>query len=222
MEEGIEYIITGIILGLSAGISPGPLMALLLSKTIQKNAGEGIKIAISPLITDLPIILFVLLILSQAQSHAYIISIISFLGAGYLIFLGVSNFKINNLKLNNKNKNGRNTLLQGIITNIFSPHPYLFWLSIGGPIIFKTYNIHLSITVLFFAGFYIMLIGTKIGIAILAGESKIFINDRYYVNIIKAFGIALCLIAGLLIKEGLNLLNIHIYSLVFSIFTLHS
>ncbi|MDH3383440.1 MAG: LysE family translocator, partial [Deltaproteobacteria bacterium] len=47
----------GIVLGLSAGFSPGPLLAMVLSQTIRHGAREGIKIAAAPLLTDLPIIL---------------------------------------------------------------------------------------------------------------------------------------------------------------------
>ena len=50
-------LITGIILGLMAGISPGPLLALVISETLKHGKKEGIKIALTPFITDLPAIL---------------------------------------------------------------------------------------------------------------------------------------------------------------------
>ncbi len=48
----LDYLITGITFGFVAGISPGPLLALVISETIKHNHKEGIKIALSPLLTD--------------------------------------------------------------------------------------------------------------------------------------------------------------------------
>ena len=54
----------GIGLGLAAGISPGPLLTLVISTTLERGFRAGTRIAIAPLITDAPIIVVTLLILS--------------------------------------------------------------------------------------------------------------------------------------------------------------
>ncbi len=46
MVEGFEFLISGIILGLAAGTSPGPLLALVFSETLKYGKKEGIKIAL--------------------------------------------------------------------------------------------------------------------------------------------------------------------------------
>ena len=94
MLDVIEYLVLGAFLGLAAGISPGPLLAITISETLQHGKWEGIKVAISPLITDLPIILSVLFILSHLTSYDSIIGIIAFFGASYLIYSGVESLKI--------------------------------------------------------------------------------------------------------------------------------
>ena len=57
MLEIIEFLALGAFLGLASGISPGPLLTITISETLQHGKWEGIKVAISPLITDLPIVL---------------------------------------------------------------------------------------------------------------------------------------------------------------------
>jgi threonine/homoserine/homoserine lactone efflux protein len=69
MIEELGFLFSGIIFGLAAGISPGPLLALVFSETIKYGKKEGFKIAFAPLITDLPIVLFVLLILSRLTKY---------------------------------------------------------------------------------------------------------------------------------------------------------
>jgi threonine/homoserine/homoserine lactone efflux protein len=65
MLEIIEFLALGTFLGLASGISPGPLLTITISETLQNGKWEGIKFAISSLITDLPIILYTLFILSH-------------------------------------------------------------------------------------------------------------------------------------------------------------
>jgi hypothetical protein len=46
----------GIIFGLSAGLAPGPLLMLVISDTLRHGIKAGVKVALAPVITDLPII----------------------------------------------------------------------------------------------------------------------------------------------------------------------
>ncbi|MCD6225405.1 MAG: hypothetical protein J7K32_07820 [Deltaproteobacteria bacterium] len=52
----LTFLTAGTILGLSAGLIPGPLLTLVISETLRHNIKAGIKIAVAPLLTDLPII----------------------------------------------------------------------------------------------------------------------------------------------------------------------
>jgi len=52
----ISFFMTGTLLGLSAGIAPGPLLTLVISETLQKDIKAGIRVALAPMFTDVPII----------------------------------------------------------------------------------------------------------------------------------------------------------------------
>ena len=47
---------SGVLLGFSAGLSPGPMLALTLAQMLRHGSREGCKIALTPLVTDPPII----------------------------------------------------------------------------------------------------------------------------------------------------------------------
>ena len=205
MLEEFEFLISGIILGLAAGVSPGPLLALVFSETFKYGRKEGVKIAVSPLITDLPIVLFALFILSSLAKFSLIIGIISLFGVCYLFYLGVENLKVKTDKLEVKPVT-KNALRQGVITNFLNPQPYLFWLSIGGPIIFRSLDVHISATVLFILGFYSLLIGSKIGIVIIVEKFKSFVKSKHYIYVVRALGFALILFSLIFAKEGLELI----------------
>jgi len=59
----LNFLGIGLILGLSAGFAPGPLLTLVISETLQHDLKAGVKVALAPIITDLPIIIFTLFIL---------------------------------------------------------------------------------------------------------------------------------------------------------------
>ncbi len=206
MIKELEFLFSGIILGLAAGISPGPLLALAISETLRYGKKEGLKVSIAPLVTDLPIILFALVILSNLDQYNSIIGVISLFGAGYLIYLGIGNLraKADSSEVNLVKKGA---LKRGVIANISNPHPYLFWLSIGGTIIFKSLAIHVLATVFFIAGFYILLIGSKIAVVLIVEKSKSFIRNRYYLFAVRILGMALILLALAFFKEGLKLIG---------------
>jgi len=125
MIEGLEFLVSGVIFGLAAGTSPGPLLALVFSETLKYGKKEGIKIAVSPLITDLPIVLFVLFILSSLMGYNFVIGMIYLFGACYLIYLGVESLRVKMNKFEVE-LTKRDALKRGVIANFLNPHPYLF------------------------------------------------------------------------------------------------
>lgn len=207
MFEELEFLISGIVLGLVAGISPGPLLALVFSETLKYGKIEGIKVAIAPLVTDLPVVLFVLFILSNLVRYNFVIGIISLFGAGFLVYFGIENlrFEVKELEAKVDKKDG---LKRGIIVNLLNPNPYLFWFFIGGPIIFRSLEMHVSATALFIVGFYALLIGSEIGIALIVDKSKSFIKSKYYIYIVRVLGLTLMLFALFFVYEGLKLLSV--------------
>lgn len=207
MLDIIEFLILGSFLGLAAGMSPGPLLAITISETLQHGKWEGIKVAISPLITDLPIILSVLFILSHLANYNSVIGIIAFFGASYLIYSGMESLKIKrgNIELKVEKKEG---LKKGVIVNFGNPHPYIFWISIGGPIIFKSLNTNIWAMLLFVLGFYIFLVGSKVVVALIVERSKSFINSRYYVSVIQILGIAQIVFGLTFVKLSLDSLGV--------------
>jgi len=207
MLDLIEFLVMGSFLGLAAGMSPGPLLAVTISETLQHGKWEGIKVAVSPLITDLPIILAVLFVLSHLTGSNFFIGIIAFLGASYLLYSGTESLKIKKDSFG-FNVEKKDALKKGVIVNFGNPHPYIFWLSIGGPILYKSFSTHVLASILFIAGFYILLVGSKVAVTLIVEKSKSFINSKHYFFIIHMLGVAQIAFGLAFIKVGLNSLNI--------------
>ena len=59
------FLSAGLLLGLSGGLAPGPLLTLVASETLRHGARAGISVALAPLLTDAPIILATLWLLTR-------------------------------------------------------------------------------------------------------------------------------------------------------------
>lgn len=209
MSEIAEFLLMGIFLGFASGISPGPLMTMTISETLQHGSKEGFKVAVSPLVTDILLVSSIMFILLKFEKQNSFIALISLSGALYLIHLGISSLRTKNI---NHDANGqkKDSLTKGVLANLLSPHPYLFWITIGGPILFKTLKVNVLATVLFVFGFYAFLVGSKIMIAFVVGRYRSFLKNKYYLYTIRGLGVLYLVFALFYIDQGMELLGFHI------------
>ena len=202
MTTSFSLLLTAGMLGLTAGISPGPLLALVVSETIRYGKKEGIKLAFVPFITDIPIVLISVLLLSQINDNQIILGIISLLGALFLLYLAYGSlFSKDNPEVY-KQKPG--SMRKGIIANFLSPHPYLFWIFVGSNLLIQAAGINLLLAVLFILLFYMCLVGSKLIIAILTGKFRNILHSKAYLLTIRILGIILLIMAVELFYKSVN------------------
>lgn len=163
-------------------------------------------VAIAPAITDIPIIIFTVVVLSYMQNTEFLLAIISFAGAIFLIYLGIQTIKIKGFSIEGKERSNA-ALKKGMITNILSPHPYMFWLLVGTPLLFKAYQSALMQAVYFLIGFYLLLISSKMLLAIISEKSRKFMQSRVYVSVMRILGLVLLVFAAILLTDALAYLK---------------
>jgi threonine/homoserine/homoserine lactone efflux protein len=82
----------GAFLGLSCGLAPGPLLALVLVPTLRHGPREGCKIALTPLFTDAPIILVALVLAARLAELRPLLGIVSIAGGAFVLYLAWDSF----------------------------------------------------------------------------------------------------------------------------------
>jgi threonine/homoserine/homoserine lactone efflux protein len=203
----MHFLTMGTVLGLSAGFAPGPLLALIISETLEHDIKSGIKVAIAPIITDLPIIILTLFVISKLSNFHHILGLISLAGGCFILFMAYNSIRTKGMIVNLENKQPK-SLSKGALVNILSPNPYLFWFSVGAPIMNKAMSLNSSASAVFIISFYTFLVGTKIVLAVLIGQSKSFLTGNVYINIMRLLGLLLVILALGLFQNGLELLEI--------------
>lgn len=203
----IHFLTIGIILGLSAGFAPGPLLTLVISETLKHDIKAGVKVGLAPIVTDLPIIILTIFILAKLSNFQNILGIISLIGGVVLFFMGYDSMCTKGVDINFQ-EGAPKSLLKGILANALSPHPYLFWLSVGAPIVTKAMNHSIFAPVAFTGSFLTLLVGSKVVIAILVGKSKTFLSGRVYIYTMRFLGLVLWGLSLMLFHDGFKLLGI--------------
>ena len=203
---GWEEVGFGLVLGISAGLSPGPLMSLVITQTLEHGKREGIKVSLAPLLTDPPIILVSLLILGQFASQDPILGAIAWLGAGVLLLLARGVWRAEPPGGEGQRGIAPRSILKGLSINLLSPNPWLFWLTIGVPTLLRAETAWEASA--FLLGFYPCLVGGKLGIALLVGRYGTGLRPALYRGIMRGLAILLILFAVLLVRDGARLLGI--------------
>lgn len=196
-----EFLITGVILGFYTGFSPGPIVLLVIAQTLRYGRNEGLKISFATIIADLPVIFIALFLLSIISTN--ILGLISILGGFYVIYLAYECFKTKEFKKDVFISEKPKSLLKGISLNLLTPAPYIFWITIIGPIIISASRTSLSSSILFITSFYTILISTKIILVYVSAKSREFITGKPYIYVMRILGILLLIFAFYLINTGL-------------------
>jgi len=202
-----EFLVSGILLGLAAGFSPGPLLVLVITETLQHNRAAGFRAASAPLVTDLPIVLGVFLLLKSLAHFEAVLGGISLLGALFVLRLGVDSLRSRGLTLSPASQQCQ-SLRKGVLVNFLSPHPYLFWFSVGGPLVLRGLEISPFAAIVFILGFYVCLVGAKLMLAVIASRSRNVLTGPAYLFTMRLLGALLILFALRLGYDGLQLFGL--------------
>jgi threonine/homoserine/homoserine lactone efflux protein len=202
----IEVLIAGVFLGLSAGLAPGPLVTLMITQSLQYGSREGIKVAVAPLITDAPIIAFSLLALIRLGSTRNLMAAVTLAGALFLTFLAIGTIRTDHIETNEAEATPPRSISKGAAVNLLNPHPYLFWLTVGCPLLVRAWRASHIEAFTFLASFYVCMVGSKIVVVVAAGRGRRLLTDKLYPWVMRVLGAVLLVFALLFARDGLRII----------------
>lgn len=161
----------GLGLGLGAGLAPGPLLALVITTALARGFRAGARVAFSPLVTDALVITVSLLLVRSLPDRAA--AALGVVGGLYVVWLGIEALREKPVDVEAPPSDGPDPLRRGALVNLLSPHPWLFWITVGGPLLLAAWASSPAAAVGFLVAFFALLIGCKVVIAALvAGGSR--------------------------------------------------
>lgn len=207
----VDYISRGTLLGLAAGFSPGPLTFLVIAETLRHGLRSGIQVAMAPLLTDIPIILFTFVILERLRQHPELFGVISLAGGIFLLHLGIDSFRSRATDSQKVAVQAR-SLRRGVLVNFLNPNPYVFWVSVGTPTILGALHMSAAHAGVFVIAFFLVIVGSKVLLAKIVDKSRLFLDSKAYRWMLRVLGGLLVVYAISFFREGLSKLGIQLFS----------
>ncbi|WP_069803426.1 LysE family translocator [Thermogemmatispora onikobensis] len=205
----------GISYGFTAGISPGPMLGLVITQTLQRGWRAGNLVALAPLITDLPIVVLAVLLISQLPPSA--LGWLAVAGGLFVLYLGgetaltayryaqsASSSQALSPSVSATAASGT-VLWRAVLTNALNPHPYLFWGTVGAQLLIRNYEEQgAGGPILLLLGFYAFLVGTKLAVAFAVNRSRHWLQGPLYHRMLFLSALLLVALGLWLLVEGLS------------------
>lgn len=167
------FIAQGIGFGFAAAVQPGPLQTYLISQALMKGWRKALPAALAPLLSDGPIIILCVLVLSQVPAGLQRFLYIA--GGLFVIYLACGAYKTwRNFDPHLPAMETRpgQSLLNAALTNLLAPGAYLFWTLVTGPILMRGWRENPILGASFLLGFYMAMIVSLGAIIIVSGTAR--------------------------------------------------
>jgi threonine/homoserine/homoserine lactone efflux protein len=162
------YLILGMTYAFAAAVQPGPFQTYLISQTLTNGWRRTIPAAFAPLLSDGPIIILVLLVLSRMPG--WLVQVLQCAGGLFLLYLAFGAFKtwreFDETKVV-QIKSSRQTVLKAAMVNLLNPNPYIGWSLVMGPLLLKGWRETPADGIALLLGFYTTMILVTLGIMLL-------------------------------------------------------
>jgi threonine/homoserine/homoserine lactone efflux protein len=192
----IPFFVQGLILGATAAAQPGPFQAFLLSLIAREGWRRALPAAFAPLLSDGPIILLVLLVLTRLpDSFLFGLQIV---GGIFLLYLAWGAWHslrrgpaVDVVEAPAPQGSRNANVAKAALMNMLSPSPYIFWATVSGPILIEAWRQAPLYGLGFLLSFYVALIGgLMLFIVIFGGASRIGPQVNWALGILSVVGLA--------------------------------
>jgi len=209
----VDAVLTGLSIGLASGIAPGPLTILAIAATLRRGRGAGVKIAIAPLLSDTLIIIAAFTVVSRLP-----VSVITWLGLTGGIVVAIFGVEIlraarsadpDSLVGSAESDRPRFSVplvLQGFLTNLLNPAPWIFWITAGSALLVTTWRSSPRDAVAFLVALYVTLVGSKIALVLLVGATRHRMTRNAYRSLLLGSGVLLLIVAAWFIVTAVTAL----------------
>lgn len=170
-----EFFLQGLSLGFPAGALPGPFMAYLFSQTLRNGWKKTLPAALAPILSDGPIILLMVLILTQLPS-AFLL-VIQFVGGAFIIYLSWRALQTfmkpaDGIELAPDEGAQSQSLIEASVMNLLNPNPYIFWGTAGALVLVRGFEQSPATGAVFLGAFYGALLSVNVGLIIVFGVAR--------------------------------------------------
>lgn len=192
--DPVQALLLGLGIGLAAGVSPGPLLVLVITSSLRGGLRHGVAVAAAPVLSDLVIVGVVLAALGQVPERA--LALLGVVGGVVVVGVGVQTIREGRtaslaIDPTAPRTNPAASLGRGTLVNLLSPHPWISWIAVLGPLTIAHWRVEPMSAVVLVAGFYLTLVGSKVAVAALVSGGRRRLTDATYRRTMTGAGLLL-------------------------------
>jgi threonine/homoserine/homoserine lactone efflux protein len=198
----VHALLLGLSLGIGAGVAPGPLLAVVIRSTLEGGFAAGARVACGPLVTDLPIIVLAVVLAASLPEAA--LAGLGLVGGLFVLWLGAEALRDvpEPVEVAVGGATVAGSVRRGALVNVLNPHPWIFWITVGAPILGDGSTAQAA---LFLVAFYLMLIGSKVAVAAALGAGRErLLRGPGYRRALRGSGLLLLAAGVLLVIEAIT------------------
>ena len=168
----LSYLLFALGFSFACVVQPGPFQAYLISQSLISGWRKAWPLVFIPLISDIPVIVIVLVILSSIPKEALIV--LQLLGGAFLLYLSYKAFQTwRKFNADEENKGSPSAaFFKGLLVNVLNPNAYIGWGLVMGPMLIRAWNdAHINGVVLI-AAFYGSMVIFSLGLVFLFGSAR--------------------------------------------------
>src|SRR5919199_1630677 len=202
----LTFLLLGAGIGFVAGVSPGPVLTLVVTETLKGGWVRGAAVAAGPLLADAPIVILAVTVMRRLPPSFE--PAMSLAGGVFLVYLAITT-ALNArgaVPPRAKHSSGpaRGGLVTGLLARGLSPHPYLFWFLVGGPTLVQAQQLQSGWQMVgaFLAGYYVTIVGSNVGLALVLHRWVGLISQQVYRTVLLLASLILAMYAVLLLGRA--------------------
>jgi len=198
----MESLLLGVGLGLFAGMIPGAFSTIVAATALERGMGPGLRVALVPLGTEMPVMLAAVLVLSRLPEGT--LRWIGMVGGGVLLLIAWKVFRDADRSdpLSGSGRPERGHLVRVVLFGLLSPGPWAFWFFLGGPLFLNRWYVGPAAGLIFLASFMVCFIAVMLGLAWMVASGRRHLNLAWYRRILRGAGGLLCVIGAVLIWQS--------------------
>jgi threonine/homoserine/homoserine lactone efflux protein len=187
----LTYLVLGMTYAFAAAMQPGPFQTYVISEAISHGWRRTLPAAIAPLLSDGPVILVVLLVLSRVP--AWFAQGLRLAGGVFVLWLAygaVKAWRAYDPEAITRPPSRRQSVLKAALVNVLNPNPYIAWSLVMGPLLLKGWRESPARGIALLGGFYSVLVLSTAGIIVLFATAR-NLGPRVSRALLAVFALAL-------------------------------
>jgi threonine/homoserine/homoserine lactone efflux protein len=197
------YLVIAVVLGILAGVAPGPYTTMVMGTSLQRGFKEGVKLAFVPLATDIIPMIATVFILDALNWTA--LTLLGITGGTIIGMVGVRFLRHHGPPALEGDEPLQSASFSHAAGGTFlSPAPWLFWLVVAGPFMVAALEYGTATGVLYAVVLFSTNIGTASALAWAVSHSRKILSRSWRRRVLQVAGVVLVGAGVLLVWQSME------------------